>query len=435
MTISSSLNASVSSLSANATRLSTISDNIANSSTYGYKRSETEFSSLVLQNESATYAAGGVTASTYKNISQLAAPLRTSNSTDISVLGRGLLPVTDISGADQTSDVRQLQLITTGSFRQDSEGTLRTEGGLVLLGWPTDTTGDTGAVSRTSGANLEPVNLARFELDSGPTTRIDAPINLPATATDAGSNGTAYNVPIEYYDNLGRTHTLTLQFTPTVPAAGSSNTWDLKIFDSSAGAPGTSITDLTLTFSTTTANPGQLATVGGADAANYNAATGLISLALPHGNVDINIGALATAGGITQTAGAFLPDNTSQDGAPIGTLKSVEIDTNGFIQGLYNTGFRRPLYQIPVADVANMNGLEASNAQSYQITRDSGNLFFWNAGEGPTGITAGETLLESTTDIASELTDLIETQRAYSSSAKIVQTVDEMLQETANLKR
>ena len=36
---------------------------------------------------------------------------------------------------------------------------------------------------------------------------------------------------------------------------------------------------------------------------------------------------------------------------------------------------------------------------------------------------------------AAELTDLIQTQRAYGSNAKVIQTVDEMLQETANLKR
>ena len=57
------------------------------------------------------------------------------------------------------------------------------------------------------------------------------------------------------------------------------------------------------------------------------------------------------------------------------------------------------------------------------------------SGCGPVGEVAGYSLMESTTDIAAELTDLIETQRAYSSNAKIVQTVDEMLQETTNLKR
>ena len=41
----------------------------------------------------------------------------------------------------------------------------------------------------------------------------------------------------------------------------------------------------------------------------------------------------------------------------------------------------------------------------------------------------------STTDVAEELTYLISTQRAYSSNAKIIQTVDEMLQETTNIKR
>ncbi len=34
-----------------------------------------------------------------------------------------------------------------------------------------------------------------------------------------------------------------------------------------------------------------------------------------------------------------------------------------------------------------------------------------------------------------ELTNLIQTQRAYSSNAKVIQTVDEMLQETTNIKR
>jgi len=66
---------------------------------------------------------------------------------------------------------------------------------------------------------------------------------------------------------------------------------------------------------------------------------------------------------------------------------------------------------------------------------ESGDLYFWDAGTGPVGPLIGNALMESTTDIASELTDLIETQRAYSSNAKIVQTVDEMLQETTNLKR
>ena len=62
-------------------------------------------------------------------------------------------------------------------------------------------------------------------------------------------------------------------------------------------------------------------------------------------------------------------------------------------------------------------------------------MLLWNAGDGPTGDIVGFAREESTVDVASELTQLIQTQRAYSSNAKVIQTVDEMLQETTNLKR
>ena len=66
MTISSSLNAGVMGLNVNATRLATISDNIANSATNGYKRSEVDFASLVINQQSSAYSAGGVRAETFK---------------------------------------------------------------------------------------------------------------------------------------------------------------------------------------------------------------------------------------------------------------------------------------------------------------------------------------------------------------------------------
>ena len=48
MTLSSSLNAGVAGLNVNSSKLSTISDNIANSQTNGYKRVDTQFASLVV---------------------------------------------------------------------------------------------------------------------------------------------------------------------------------------------------------------------------------------------------------------------------------------------------------------------------------------------------------------------------------------------------
>ncbi len=83
----------------------------------------------------------------------------------------------------------------------------------------------------------------------------------------------------------------------------------------------------------------------------------------------------------------------------------------------------------------NYRGLNAVGNQAFAVSQDSGDIFLWDAGDGPVGETIGFALSESTTDIAAELTDLIQTQRAYSSNAKIIQTVDEMLQETTNIIR
>ena len=178
-----------------------------------------------------------------------------------------------------------------------------------------------------------------------------------------------------------------------------------------------------------------LSSVTPSGGATYDAATGQVALNLVHGPVDVFIGRPLDTSGMTQLSAPFSPTSVTKDGAPIGDLQAIEIDELGNLQAIYDTGFRRTLYQIPVGDVPNMDGLKALDGQAYAVSAQSGNMYLWDAGTGPVGALSGFALMESTTDIARELTDLIETQRAYSSSAKIVQTVDEMLQETTNLKR
>ena len=434
MSISSSLNAGVMGLNVNSARLSTISDNIANSSTYGYKRSQVDFSSMVLQQRSSAYAAGGVRVDSYKDIAATGSLTSTGNATDIAVAGRGLIPVTNEGGVDAVASERSLMLLPTGSFYTDENGYLRTQSGMYLLGWPADSAGDIGNVSRNSGLNLEPVNISTSQFTASPTTSMELGINLPADATTAGGSGEPYSLPIEYFDNLGRAQTLTLEFTPSVPGSGSSNTWDVKFFDS-AGDPATSIGDLNLVFDDTASNGGRIESATAGGGVTYDAATGRLSMTLEHGPVDVFIGRPDDSAGITQLAGPYSPTAVTKDGAPLGDLASVEVDENGYLQAVYDTGLRRTLYQIPVGDVPNMNGLTALDGQAFSVSSSSGSLYLWDAGTGPVGTVSGYSLMESTTDIAAELTDLIETQRAYSSNAKIVQTVDEMLQETTNLKR
>jgi flagellar hook protein FlgE len=139
--------------------------------------------------------------------------------------------------------------------------------------------------------------------------------------------------------------------------------------------------------------------------------------------------------GLTQLSDRFTPIAIGKDGSPVGDLVSVEVDSRGMVNAIYDNGFTRTIYQVPLVDVPNPNGLTALSNQTYRVSRDSGDFFLWNAGEGPTGEMVGFAREESTVDVAGELTSLIQTQRAYSSNAKVIQTVDEMLQETTNIKR
>lgn len=434
MTISSSLNAAVMGLGTNAMRLGTISDNIANSATNGYKRSFTEFSSMVLDQRQTAFSAGGVRADAFKDIAATGSLISTGNSTDLAIAGRGMLPVTNSAGIGALAGERDLMLLPTGSFTPDQNGHLRTQSGLFLLGWPADETGQIANPSRTSGASLEPVNIATFQFAAEPTTAIQLGINLPADATRSGAPANTYDLPVEYFDDLGRANVLNFAFSPVVPTTGSSNQWQVEIFDS-AGDPALSIGTLDLTFAETGAGAGRLSAANATNGATYDPATGLVTINLANGPVTVAIGAPGQPSGLSQLAAPFSPTAVSKDGAPISDLQAVEIDEQGTLHAIYDTGFRRALYQIPVGDTPNINALEALDNQAYAVSAASGDLFLWDAGTGPVGAMSGYSLMASTTDIASELTDLIETQRAYSSNAKIVQTVDEMLQETTNLKR
>ena len=434
MSITSSLNAAVMGLNANSARLSTISDNIANSETNGYKRVDVEFSNMVIEQRNSAYSAGGVRVDTYKDVSAVGSLISTGNATDIAVAGRGLIPVTTVQGVTQAASDRPLQLMPTGSFTADQNGNLRTQSGLFLMGWPADPDGTIPNISRNSGIDLEPVNIATSQFTASPTENIEIGINLPAEATEAGATTGAYSMSIEYFDNLGRAQTMRMEFTPTVPGIGASNTWDVQMFDN-AGDPTVSLGDLNIVFNDTPTLGGRIDSVTATNGATYDATTGRFSINLAHGPVDVFIGRPGELEGMTQLAAPFSPTSVTKDGSPIGDLQAVEVDENGFLQAIYDTGFRRTLYQIPVGDVPNLDGLEALDGQAYSVSGESGSLYLWDAGTGPVGAVSGFALMESTTDIASELTDLIETQRAYSSSAKIVQTVDEMLQETTNLKR
>ena len=468
MTISSSLNAGVAGLTANATRLATISDNIANSATYGYKRADSSFHSMVLDSGAGTYSAGGVRVTTFREIDQPGALLSTSNATDLAVRGRGFIPVTNASALEsKTTSTIPMSLTTTGSFKTDSEGYLVSDTGLVLLGWPADADGSVPLFPRDTVDGLEPIQINVNQFAGEPTKKVTLGVNLPATSTVFGYDTSIPNpqTSIEYFDNLGTSRQLTVEYTP-VPSMTSttlrSNTWAMTIYDNAqpvSGDPrGTVVGHYGLVFSDNASDGGTLSQVVSYDptgslwtgpistfpstdtatgALVYDATTGKFTIPVDNNTIDITIGRLgdSVGTGISQLADTFAPTSILKDGSAVGNMVGVDVDSNGYVYANFDIGITRRIYQIPLVDLPNPNGLTPLDNQTFAVSNKSGAFFLWDAGDGPTGDIISYSLEESTTDVAGELTDLIQTQRAYSSNAKVIQTVDEMLQETTNIKR
>jgi flagellar hook protein FlgE len=431
MTISSSLNAGVAGLQANAMRLAGISDNIANSSTYGYKRVVTDFNSMVLKGETnSRYTAGGVRTTSQRLISESGALISTANSTDLAVRGRGFLPVTTKSAfeADQTNT--EMMLSTTGSFRVDAEGLLTSDSGLLLLGWPANQDGTIPNFPRDTNDGLRPVQFA-LNLTGDPTTKIDMSLNLPATATAAGSDADSQVLSIEYFDNLGTSKSIAMKFTPTVPSAGMSNEWTVILMDSAQDEA--VIGEYLITFDDSRAAGGTIASVTTVTGGAYDPVSGEMIVNVESGPIEFNIGAVNSSFGLSQLSDSFAPIALSKDGSPVGNMAGVEIDPNGYVNAIYDNGLRKTIYQIPLVDLPNAEGLISVDSQTYQISPKSGAYFLWDSGDGPTGDIKGYAREESTTDVATELTTMIRTQRAYSSNAKVIQTVELSLAELISL--
>jgi flagellar hook protein FlgE len=420
-------------MNAQATKLAAISNNIANSSTVGFKRADTQFESLVLGTATtSTSALAGVTAVTRFEIARSGQLQSTGTATDIAVDGSGFFVV------NERSDDSGTYLATrAGSFRVDADGNLVNTAGYYLQGVPTDATGVMVDSDGTTLDGLQTVNVTGVAISAEPTTEMTFWANLPATETAEGASGASQSTSMDYYDQLGVGQSLRFTFTPNVadPAATPAvpaNTWNLQITDTGSG--GAAIASLDLAFNGSGDDAGRLSAVTGT---GYDAATGLLTLGAGNGvqQIAVNIGRPGDASGLTQLASDFAPTRMVRDGSAPGTVQDVTVSSDGKVMASFSNGQSRPIYQLRLATVPNPDGLTPTRGDAYEFSRQAGAILLQDPGQGSAGVTVGGSLESSNVDMNLELTSLIETQRAYSSNATVVRTADEMLQEVNSLKR
>jgi flagellar hook protein FlgE len=431
MSLLTAIDSALAGLNAQATALSNISNNVSNSSTVGYKEADTEFESMVLASNSGSSGSAadlaGSSAITRMDISQAGQIQTTGVATDVAVNGAGFLVVNN----EVNSSTGSYYVTRAGSFRPDANGNLVNSGGYYLQGVPLDANGNpvTAGNPNTFSA-LSTVNIANLTSQSTPTTEMAFTANLPSANTAYAATAPAPSTStVNYYDPLGATQTLQFSFTPTVPAtAGSppSNTWTMNVYDSatSATAP---VGTATMTFQSTGANAGELQSVT-ATTGTYDPNAGTLTITTGSGEtLPITIGSPDAPGGMTQLDGGFNTSTINQNGSGFGLLQGVTIGGTGKVVASFTNGATRPIYQLDLATFPDPDGLTPASGGAFALSPQAGVPQLFEAGTGPVGTTEGGALEGSNVDLGTQLTNLIETQRAYSSTAEVIKSATDML--------
>ncbi len=408
----------VSGMNAQAARLGTVADNIANANTTGYKRSSTEFSSLILPNGGGNYNSGGVNTTVRYAISQEGALQFTTSTTDLAINGDGFFVVQDSS---------EVSFLTrAGSFVPDSNGNLVNAAGFTLMGYDFAEGSPTPVVNGFDG--LVPISVAQGELQAVPSVNGVFKANLPSDAPIiTGVLPSANTVASEYtsksslvvYDNLGQEVLLDFYYTKTA-----ANTWEVAVFDRATAAAGTSfpyssgpLSTVTLTFDPTTGD------LTGTSPTS-------VSVAVPNGqNLVVDLADM------TQLAYEFNVGDANVDGNAPSKVESIEITPDGTVYAKYENGTLEPKYKIAMADVQSPDQLQPLTGNVYAQNSESGVVTSGFAGSGNFGSVISGALESSNVDIAEELTSMIESQRSYTANSKVFQTGSDLMDVLVNLKR
>lgn len=367
----------VSGMNAQSNRLGTVADNIANSGTTGYKRSSTEFSTLVLPSGSGSYSSGAVQTSIRTAITDQGLLQFTTSALDLAIQGEGFFIVSDASGKEF--------LTRAGSFVEDKNGYFVNAAGYFLMV-------DDG----NGGMVRAQIDRTSEQSDDLASTMAQLGANLPQQA----EIGEEFTRSVVIYDSYGGKVTVPVRYEKTAD-----NQWEVTVNGSET---------MTLSFNST----------GGLDVANSQ-------LAVDINGQQIMFDFAATS----QMASEYRAIPPTVDGYEAGLPDEIEIGPDGRVTSISASGASRFLFEIPLARVQSPNNLAVLAGNVFQLTQASGTREPVKADSGGMGKIVSGALENSNVDIAEELTAMIESQRNYTANSKVFQTGSELLDVLVNLKR
>ena len=388
-----SFNIALTGLSAVNDQLDTISNNIANVGTTGFKSSRTEFGSIYADSQAMGVEVLGKT----QSISKGGSLVSTGRDLDVAISGGGFFVTKASTG--------NLSYTRAGVFGTDKSNFIMNAAGQRLQGYPIDANGN--LLTGTMGdLQLQNANLQAKATDSlAFVMNLDANESVPAIVPFDPANANTFNstYTTKVFDSQGKEHTLTQYFVKT-----GDNTWDAHYY-----ADGVDLASpQTLTFNTA----GQVVTPAAPVNVTFApAGVDPVSIALDYNRS-------------TQTGSNFVVTTNRASGYASGEQIGIAVEKDGKVYANYSNGERMLQGQVALANFANLGGLQNESGTSWTETSESGAPIIGVPGIGIFGELRTGALENSNVDLTQQLVGLMESQRNYQANTKVISTDKELTQ-------
>ncbi len=369
-----------------------VSNNIANSGTYGFKSSRANFSSLYAGDQANGVEVGSMT----QSIGVAGSVQTTGRSLDAAIQGRGFFVSRDQSGAMSYSRV--------GIFNVNKDGYLTDSAGRQVQGFAATKNGSVGVMGdlRVPTGQIAAVASTKVSF----VGNLSADWKAPATPFDS-TDSSSYNMVKQsvLYDSLGSQHTVSQYF---VKSATNNQVSVYYGFDGAAPAAAPT----TLAFDAT-----GLLTTPPVPALTLTPANGAAPLSF---TVDYR--------GTTQFAGDATTTTNSTDGYASGSFVGVALAADGSVVAKYSNEQQQSVGTVALATFPDEGALTSMSQTSWAANAGSGAALYGEPGTGLNGKLSTGALEGSNVDITSELVGLMTSQRNYQANSKVISTESAMMQ-------
>lgn len=388
-----SFNIALSGIQAINEQLETVSNNIANSGTYGFKSSRANFASVYAGEQANGVEIGSLT----QNISKNGSLVTTGRGLDAAIQGRGFFSSRDAQGV--------MQYTRVGIFNANKEGFLVDGAGRKVQGYGPSVGGTLGVMGD--------IQVPTGQIPAKESTSINFVGNLsadwtvPTTTTFNAADPTSYNMVKQsvLYDSLGTQHTVSQYFVKTGANAVSVR----YAFD--GGAPIAASTALSFNSAgqlppATRSGTLTLPATGGADALDF----------------------VIDYSGSTQFAGEATTTTNRSDGYASGAFVGVELAEDGSVVAKYSNEQQQIVGTLAIATFPDEGSLAQTSDTSWAANNGSGAPLYSTPGVGLAGKLSKGSLEGSNVDITSELVGLMTSQRNYQANSKVITAENQMMQ-------